>query len=282
MTNQGGADQSVRGADIATRAGRRGATFLHKQAFSFLRVQKKISPRCHTGDKTEKGLKELWMSMQASRAWRFVRPLRWVAPIVVAILVLSNARTAWEMAAGRSVTVESQAYNAAYFGDTAQLRQLLRHHRFDEVQTAWMLTAASSRGQTDALHYLLEHGLAADSRVPASGATPLMYAIGSTRPTEDAVRVLLAHGADPNARAANGHTPLIRAAVYNKVEIARRLLAAGADINATDNMGRTALSHAIARGHEEVRRLLVENGATLPAGAGDGSRSAGGEKIRSH
>ncbi|MFG2882868.1 ankyrin repeat domain-containing protein [Streptomyces sp. NPDC048297] len=50
-----------------------------------------------------------------------------------------------------------------------------------------------------------------------------------------AVRAALADGADPGTRDANGRTPLLRAALADRVEAAALLVAAGADVNAQDD-----------------------------------------------
>ena len=60
-----------------------------------------------------------------------------------------------------------------------------------------------------------------------------------------ALKEVLGKGADPNARdPRNGTTALILAAFLGRVDIAKMLLAAGADMNARNNDGATALSVA--------------------------------------
>jgi ankyrin repeat protein len=54
------------------------------------------------------------------------------------------------------------------------------------------------------------------------------------------------------------------------IETIKLLLAAGADINARDDRGHTALFGAVFRGWTEVARFLVENGAKLDAKNNDG------------
>jgi ankyrin repeat protein len=54
-------------------------------------------------------------------------------------------------------------------------------------------------------------------------------------------QVLLAKGADVNAKDGDGRTALMQAAREGDIEIARILLAAGADVNAQDRRGQTAL-----------------------------------------
>jgi ankyrin repeat protein len=56
--------------------------------------------------------------------------------------------------------------------------------------------------------------------------------------------LLIAAGADVNARTNRGETPLMAVASTNNAKLARALLAAGADRAARDNAGDTALDHA--------------------------------------
>ena len=79
-------------------------------------------------------------------------------------------------------------------------------------------------------------------------------------PHHDAVaQGLLGAGADVNAKDEWEYTPLLLAAFWNKPEIAKVLLAHGAQVNARTNDGRTAL--AIARCKHEMEALLRQHGA---------------------
>ncbi len=78
----------------------------------------------------------------------------------------------------------------------------------------------------------------------------------------EAVRVLLAAGADPNLPDENGVLPLDFAALSNRPDIARLLLEGGALVNATVG-GSTALDFAVARGNVETARVLIEQGADV-------------------
>ena len=72
----------------------------------------------------------------------------------------------------------------------------------------------------------------------------------------DAVRALLADGADVDQRGRGGHTALMVAAIFGHVEIARVLLGAEANVNLKDNLGLTARDWADRRGSWEVAQLL--------------------------
>lgn len=89
-------------------------------------------------------------------------------------------------------------------------------------------------------------------------ATPLHYA--AIYGSADAVRILLSAGADPNARNANGATPLIYAA-WN-LEKTRLLVERGADVNAAQKEGITPLMVAAsAHGNIATLRYLLSKGA---------------------
>ena len=72
--------------------------------------------------------------------------------------------------------------------------------------------------------------------------------------------LLIEHGADVNARGANGNTPLIRALLAKYNGVVRALLAKGADPNmSAGNPGGTPL--VAAGSNEEMRKLLIAAGA---------------------
>ena len=61
---------------------------------------------------------------------------------------------------------------------------------------------------------------------------------------ENVAKVLIAAGADLNAKDKDGNTPLRWAALHDHGDVAKMLIDAGADINAKANNGRTALMDA--------------------------------------
>jgi ankyrin repeat protein len=80
--------------------------------------------------------------------------------------------------------------------------------------------------------------------------------------------VLIRSGADPDAKEADGHTPLYRASTG---DVARVLLAAGATADvASGTVQGTALHQASRRGYVSVAQAFLEHGATIDALDGKG------------
>ena len=76
----------------------------------------------------------------------------------------------------------------------------------------------------------------------------------------DAVR----RGADPNARDAQGQTPLTLALRYENAKAAEALLAApGVQVDAANSVGETPLMLAALRGRLDLMRRLIERGAAV-------------------
>lgn len=92
-----------------------------------------------------------------------------------------------------------------------------------------------------------------------SGATPLHWAVDRNQRTM--VELLIALGADVNARKKNGVTPVHVAAGEGRNDILELLLSRNADIDAKDNYGRTPLSIARYRKKTEALNILASHGA---------------------
>lgn len=75
------------------------------------------------------------------------------------------------------------------------------------------------------------------------------------------VEELIAKGADVNAMASKGYTPLQAAVVSGNKDMTELLVAKGADVNAKDSNGRTPLQVAVSMGRKAVAELLIAKGA---------------------
>lgn len=80
---------------------------------------------------------------------------------------------------------------------------------------------------------------------------------------QEAVRVLIHHSADVNARDKNWQTPLHVAAANNALRCAEVIIPLLSSVNVSDRGGRTALHHAALNGHTKVRAVV--SGWTLEA-----------------
>jgi hypothetical protein len=79
----------------------------------------------------------------------------------------------------------------------------------------------------------------------------------------EVVRILVAAGADPNARQPGEETPLHWAASSDDVHVAAALIDAGADVNAPDGTIGTPVGNAVGYACWDVARLLVASGAEV-------------------
>ena len=106
------------------------------------------------------------------------------------------------------------------------------------------------------VEFLLNRGMAVDVRCDLGG-TPLCSTANECFTNETCyvavAKVLLAHGADVNARGRDHQTPLHRAADWGHPQIMQTLLAAGADPGVRDDDGQTALD--IANSADDPRLL---------------------------
>ena len=123
------------------------------------------------------------------------------------------------------------------------------------------LHAAAATGDAAALAAELSRSAAVDSR-DGRGRTPLHVAAFLKRP--EAVRALVAAGADLGALEHQRYDAVTIAAVANDVAMLRLLVELGADARRiTSPYDGTALIAAAHLGHDEVVRMLIAAGAPL-------------------
>jgi ankyrin repeat protein len=97
--------------------------------------------------------------------------------------------------------------------------------------------------------------LNARSRNPMQNTPLHAAAAGRNR---DAVRVLLEHGVEVNARQHSGWTALHAASQNGDVEMVRLLIACGADVAARADNQQNAMDLALGKGHQAVVDVLDE------------------------
>jgi uncharacterized protein len=157
----------------------------------------------------------------------------------------------------------SPILQALYRGDRAEAERL-----HSEAAAELDVFDAAALGDLDRLREILD---ANGERVQAwssDGFTPLHYAAYFDGP--DAVRLLLARGADIEAPARNEEFaqdahPLHSAVAAGRSDVAEALLQAGADPNARQAGGFTPLMAAEQRGDLDLAELLVRHGAVAGA-----------------
>ncbi|KAN0142123.1 Ankyrin repeat-containing domain protein [Lactarius tabidus] len=164
-------------------------------------------------------------------------------------------------------------HSAAFKGRLEIAQVLLKHGADANAATAWGETALQlvSHGEHDSREHrvgiaqmLLERGVDVHARNKFH-ATALHLAALSGRP--DIVKLLLDHGANPNAENGQGRTPLdsVTRGKYKSrehgVSIARLLLELGADVNAQEDNKFTPLHWAAFNGKLEIVHVLLDRGA---------------------
>lgn len=178
---------------------------------------------------------------------------------------------------------------------------------FHDPEGATPLHLAVALGHERLVIALLDQGVNACRR-DAAGTTPLHLTLGHDDAlAQRLIMRLLRHGADPEAAAANGETPLalaldghrstlaewlrwpdwraprrrltehdlVAAAAAGNGGAARRLLDLGLPVDGRDRQGSTALIRAAGGGHRPVAMLLLDRGAAIDARAVTGMTALG-------
>ena len=177
-------------------------------------------------------------------------------------LFLSLAVLVWSsLACGGEI---DEMFVAVWNGRSEKVRALLRDHP-ELVSTKITnghtpLHDAAYRGHENVVELLLAKGADVNAK-GNSDRTPLHNAASGSKP--NVARLLLTKGAKVNARMENGYTPLYLAARHGPRSVAELLLANGADVNARDDDGATPLHQAAEYGHKDVAELLLAKGADV-------------------
>jgi uncharacterized protein len=151
-------------------------------------------------------------------------------------------------------------FEAAAVGDVLRIEDILTadpgagHAFTGDGWTALHLGAAF--GTPEAADMLLQHGAPVDAiSRNAQRNQPLHAAVALSRNAET-VRLLLAHGADPNAVQVGGFTPLFSAGTANRRDLAAVLIENGARAHHRCDLEKTAADFARERGHAELADWL--------------------------
>eukprot|EP01105_Mastigella_eilhardi_P006393 TRINITY_DN17991_c0_g1_i1.p2 TRINITY_DN17991_c0_g1~~TRINITY_DN17991_c0_g1_i1.p2 ORF type:complete len:245 (+),score=66.75 TRINITY_DN17991_c0_g1_i1:118-852(+) len=186
-----------------------------------------------------------------------------------ALLVANDplGRAPWASSAAavdtRDVDGRTPLWHACEGGLLAVVRTLLRRGASADAADAegtTPLMAACWHGHAEAVAALLAHGASAGARRSADGWTAAHHACGCVGWASDGagpLRLLLQRGnADPDARNAQGETPLHVAALFGRSAHVRALLAAGADTRLRNGAGQRAVDDA-----RQLQRLVPSDAA---------------------
>jgi ankyrin repeat protein len=158
---------------------------------------------------------------------------------------------------------EWDIFEAAASGQVERARSLLAEH--PDLANAFAtdgftpLGLACFFGHKRVAEILLAHGAAVN--LPSNNEMKVMplHSAAAGRHTA-IVRLLLEHGADPNARQRSAFTALHSAAHNGEAEMVELLLSYGAEINARSDENLTPLRLAQDRGHTAVAEMLRARG----------------------
>ncbi|QOV90790.1 ankyrin repeat domain-containing protein [Humisphaera borealis] len=124
------------------------------------------------------------------------------------------------------------------------------------------LMVACSFGNSPVVKLLLSKG-ADPRRENRTGATALHAAAGGLITSDECVRQLLHAGVDVDAKSSMGQSPLMLAALHDRLGAVALLIDKGADFTARDSRGRNALWYAAGGGEGQSVRLLVALGLSV-------------------
>jgi ankyrin repeat protein len=162
---------------------------------------------------------------------------------------------------------------AAYYGNLDAIRELLSAGAHIDAQDCCVtpLFYPAAFGDKDTLRLLINEGanvnFNSSARILSSPliGTPLMWAAYADAQNPELVQMLLAKGADVNARTTDGHTALSRAMARGKSDVVAALLQAGASDPVLPDAGndpvQTKSVPDIREAAERALSLLQKSGA---------------------
>jgi len=172
---------------------------------------------------------------------------------------------AWCLTAVMTAAGSATVADAAMQGDRDAARSLLQKGADVNAAQSDGMTAlhwAVLKSDAEMAKMLLYAGANVKAATRLGGYTPLLMA--SRNGDVAMIETLLGGGADPNSATTNGTTALMLAAASGNADAVKVLLDHKADINARESArGETALVFAAANGRADVIRVLTARGADV-------------------
>lgn len=193
-------------------------------------------------------------------------------PLIVAIRFGNAAAMRRLIARGADVKTDIATLLAeAHTQGSPEVEQVLRESGI-ETRAPTQLTSILAAGQHMVNVGFTERLLARGAALPSNDirnrtfTAPLIgYAAAATG--LPLTRTILEMGADPNRKGTRGITPLMMAAAASEPDpsLIQLLIAKGADVNARDEDGRSALDWALLQGETAAAQVLRKSGAPASA-----------------
>ncbi len=181
-----------------------------------------------------------------------------------ALLVAAYRRHSDVVAVLLNSGLQLDIFEAAAVGQAERVQALVRDN--PALANAYApdgftpLALASFLGHRPIVETLLEHGANPNLAAQNSMMVMPLHSAAASRQL-DIARLLISHGAQPDARQTGGYSPLHEAANSGQTELALLLLEHGADPNSSADDGRTPWSIAVQQNRHEIVELLRRHGA---------------------
>ena len=181
-------------------------------------------------------------------------PAMWADPAVCQVLIDAGADIETKDEDGRS-----PLHVASSYGNLGIVRMLGKAGADVSVRSkggSTTLHFAAHQGHTETVHYLAGLKDVDVNHSGVDGYTALHFAVQQQFP--DVVKVLIDAGADIEAKADRGSSPLLKASSTGQLRVVKMLIEAGAGVGVMNNDGKTCLMFAADAGHTETVRYLVD------------------------